>query len=63
MDETRKHPLWQNVLLLLEDQGVNYKTIIPTEWLEKELELKRDERDFDFAVSYIRQALEHRGLY
>lgn len=62
MNETRKYPLWRNVVLLLEEMGVNYDTVIETEWLEDQLQLKRDTMHFSIAVSKIRRVLEQYGL-
>jgi len=63
MNETRKHPLWKNVIVLLEDQGVDYKTVIKADWLEKELDLPRTAPRFAFAINAIRRHFEHQGMY
>jgi hypothetical protein len=65
MNETRKLPLWRNVVLILEEQGVTYTTIIKTEWLEDQLACSRNDTKghFGFAIAKIRKALEHHGLY
>jgi hypothetical protein len=63
MNETRKFPLWKNVVLLLEEQGVNCDTVIKTEWLEAELQLKYGTPQFGGSIHKIRLHFEHMGLY
>jgi hypothetical protein len=63
MNETRKHPLWKNVIVLLEEQGVDYTTTIKADWLEKELDLGRNTPKFAFAIHHIRRHFEQQGMW
>jgi hypothetical protein len=63
MSETRKHPLWKNVIVILEEQGVDYNTVLKVDWLEKELDVARNTKEFAFAIHGMREHFEQQGMY
>jgi hypothetical protein len=63
MNETKKHPLYKNVISLLEEQGVNYQTVLKVTWLEDQLQAKYKTPQFNGAIIQIRKHFIHQGMY
>jgi len=63
MNETKKSPLYKNVIYILEEQGVNFKTVIKVPWLEEQLQSRCKTVQFNGAVHKIRRHFIPHGMF
>lgn len=62
-NEVRRLPLWKNCLEKMLLKGVDHGDIYTAEFFEHELSQERNTYKYGLAISHIRRALEHKGLY
>lgn len=62
-EEDKKNKRWYLTYLDMVKHGLHYGKVWPMGYFEKWLRIDRNHVKFGFAVSYIRQELEHHGYY